>query len=280
MFLRFIAVTILSALLIGGNLPYGQEKGRDKGKDKEPPPVKLTRKGDKRALEAADRASDAYGGSGALALFRQKGQLRGILKIFTDEDTHREGSITIRFKRTLGKMDDFKRVDIELPGAPILSIGYDGEKIWGAENGQPTVLRLRAEQMFQLELINHYETLLRNRELVHELKYVGREKRSGIEVDIIDLVAGSGTPLRNFVSTKTSRVLRVEYDVALPRDERPIRIQEAYFDFRVVQNTLAPYRVERYENDRRVQEIQFTEIAFGIAIDDAVFKSADDLKSK
>ena len=97
---------------------------------------------------------------------------------------------------------------------------------------------------------------------------------------MIELVSGNGSPTRFFVSSKTSRILHIEYDVPVPREPLAIHVRESYFDFRVVQNTLVPFRVERYENDRKVQEIQFNEIAYGVTLEPAIFKSADDLKPK
>ena len=260
--------------------PAQEKPQEEKAGQKTPAPKRIQRRGDKKAIEAADRTSDAYGGIVALALFRQRGQLRGLIKLFNDDGSFREGNITIRFLRRLSKTEDLKRVDLEIPGSPILSIGFDGEKIWGAENGQSIVLRLRAEKIFQAELSKNYETLVRNRELVHELKYVGREKKSGIEFDLIDLLPPDGDPVHYSVSTKSLRILHLEFEVAMPRVDKPIQVRDSFFDFREVQNTLVPFRLERYENDRRVHEIQFTEIAYGITLEESIFKSADDLRPK
>lgn len=253
----------------------GQEKAKPEPVRKRP-----ERKGDKKALEIADRTADAYGGFAALTVFRQKGQLRGLIKVYSEAGSFREGTVAVRLMRRLGQTEDLKRIDLDLPDAATLSVGFDGDKVWGAENGEPTVLRLRAEQVFKAELTHNYETLLRNQELTHELKFVSREKKSGIEFDIVDVGNGEGSPTRFFVSSKTSRILHIEYDLSVPREPKPVRVRESFFDFRVVQNTLVPFRVERYENDHRVQEIQFTEIAYGITLDASVFKSAADLKAK
>ncbi len=278
---QLIAPLALSLALIPRQEKPAQEKPKEQNAQQTAPaPRKVQRKGDKKAIEAADHTSDAYGGIVALALFRQKGQLRGLIKIFNDDGSVREGSITIRFMRRLSRPEDLRRVDLDMPDAPMLSIGFDGERIWGAENGQPIVLRLRAEKIFQAELSKNYETLIRNRELVHELKYSGREKRSGIEFDLIDLLLPNAEQVRYLVSTKSLRILHLEYEIAIPRMEKPLQLRDSFFDFREVQNTLVPFRIEHYENDRRTQEIQFTEVAYGVTLDESVFKSADDLKPK
>jgi hypothetical protein len=225
-----------------------------------------------KAQEIVDRTVDAYGGLATLVILRQTGQLRGLIKLYTGSDNPREGEITIRFMRRFKVIDDLKRIDLKLPPAPALTLAYNGERIWGAEDGQPIVLYLRTEAAFRADLVHNYETLLRYRELGRGLKYVGREKRSGIELDVIDLVQTDGPSARYYVSVKTSRILHLEYSFSVPSVKEPVRVRESFYDFRVIQNTLAPFRVERYEDDHLVQETRFNDVTFGVQIEKPVFE--------
>jgi len=227
---------------------------------------------EKRAMEILQRTLAAYGGEASIYLLRQKGQLRGFVKVYLEDGSTREGEITIRFLHRLEKQDELRQIELRFPNAPTLVITYDGERVWGTENGAPIVLRLRTEAAFRAELKHNYETLLRYREYKAEVKYVGREKRSGIDVEVLDLTLPDGSTARYFISARTFRILHIEYDVAVPRASKPIRFRDSFYDFRVVQTTLVPYRIERYEDGRLVQEIRFTEIAYGVQIEEAQFR--------
>jgi len=227
---------------------------------------------DKKALEIVHRTIAAYGGEASVYLLRQKGQLRGFVKAYLEDGSTREGEITIRFLHRLEKQDELRQIELRFPNAPTLTITYDGERVWGTENGAPIVLRLRTEAAFRAELKHNYETLLRYREYKAEVKYVGREKRSGIDVDVLDLTLPDGATTRYFISARTFRILHIEYDVSVPLVGKPIRFRDSFYDFRVVQTTLVPYRIERYEDGRLVQEIRFTEVAYGVQIEEAQFR--------
>ena len=89
---------------------------------------------------------------------------------------------------------------------------------------------------------------------------------------VIDLKHADGSTTRYFISAKTWRILHLEYDFTIPGQEQPTHVRESFYDFRVVQNTLAPFLVKRYEDDHLVQETKFTEVTFGVQIDKAIFE--------
>ncbi|GBC81114.1 hypothetical protein HRbin10_00219 [bacterium HR10] len=249
-------IVLLAALLLtSATVPSGAQEGSDK-----------------KALEIVQRTIAAYGGEASVYLLRQRGQLRGFVKAYLEDGSTREGEITIRFLHRLEKQDELRQVELRFPNAPTLIITYDGERVWGTENGAPIVLRLRTEAAFRAELKHNYEALLRYREYKAQVKYVGREKRSGIDVDVLDLVRPDGSTTRYFISARTFRILHLEYDVTVPLVNRPIRFRDSFYDFRVVQTTLVPYRTERYEDGRLVQEIRFTEVAYGMQIEESQFR--------
>jgi hypothetical protein len=230
---------------------------------------------DKRAFEIVQRTIGAYGGLASIIFLRQKGQMRGLVKSYLDDGTTRDGEITVKFLHRLENPEDLKWMELKFRGAPALIIGYDGSRVWATEDGQPIVLRLRTEAAFKAELVHHYEALLRYQEYQVQPRYAGREKKSGIDLDIIDLTLPTGAQTRFFISTRTSRILHIEYDVAIPGQQKPVRFRDSFYDFRVVQTTLVPFRIERYEDGRLVQEIRVTEVAYGVQIEESHFKSAE-----
>lgn len=226
----------------------------------------------KKLSEILTNTTAVYGGLATLLVLRQSGQLRGLVKLYTGTDTPQEGEITIRFMRRLKVVEDLKRIDLKLPTAPSLTIAFNGAQVWGAEDGRPIVLYLRSEAAMKAELLHNYETLLRAQELEAKLEYVGEEKKSGIPLHVLDMKHADGSTTRYYISAKTWRILHLEYTFAVPSLPQPIRVRESFYDFRVVQNTLAPFRIVRYEDDHLVQEINFTEVTFGVQIDKSVFE--------
>ncbi len=227
---------------------------------------------DKKLSEIKINAAGAYGGLGTLIVLRQSGQLRGLVKLYTGTDTPQEGEITIRFMRKFKVAEDLKRIDLKLSAAPKFTIAFDGTRVWGAEEERPIVLYLRSEAAMKADLIHNYEAFLRADELGTELTYVGQEKRSGIQMHVIDAKHADGSTTRFYISAKTWRVLHLEYEFTVSSQQQPIRVRESFYDFRVVQNTLAPFRVVRYEDDNLVQETTFTEVTFGVQLDKTIFE--------
>jgi len=227
---------------------------------------------DKKLSGIINNTTAVNGGLATLLVLRQSGQLRGLVKLYTGSDTPQEGEITIRFTRKLKVAEDLKRVDLKLPTAPPFTIVYDGARVWGAENNSPVVLYLRSEAAMKAELLHNYEALLRAQELETKLEYVGEEKRSGIPLHVVSMKHADGSTTRYYVSAKTWRILHLEYEFAVSSLPKPIRVRESFYDFRVVQSTLAPLRIVRYEDDNLVQETNFTEVTFGVQIDKSVFE--------
>ncbi|MCS6806969.1 MAG: hypothetical protein RMM98_15195 [Acidobacteriota bacterium] len=227
---------------------------------------------DKKLTELKIQAAAAYGGLGTLLVLRQSGFMRGTVKLYTGTDTPQEGEITIRFTRKLKVAEDLTRIDLKLPSAPKLTIAWDGTRVWGTEDDRPIVLYLRSEAAMKAQLIHNYEAFLRAEELGTPVKYIGEEKRSGIPLHVLELRHADGSTTRYYVSAKTWRILHLEYEFSVPSQAKPIRVRESFYDFRVVQNTLAPFQVKRYEDDQLVQEYNFTEVTFGVQIDKSLFE--------
>ncbi|MBI3950049.1 MAG: hypothetical protein HY314_06305 [Acidobacteria bacterium] len=227
---------------------------------------------DKKLSEITNNAVAAYGGLATLVVLRQSGFLRGLVKLYTGNDTPQEGDITIRFSRKFKVAEDLKRIDLKLATAPKFTIAFDGTRVWGAEENTPVVLYLRSEAAMKADLIHNYEAFLRSQELGAKLEYGGEEKRSGIPLYVVDMKHADGSTTRYYISAKTWRILHLEYEFSVPSQSQPIRVRESFYDFRVVQNTLAPFRIVRYEDDHLVQETNFSEVTFGVQVDKSIFE--------
>lgn len=265
---RSLGVGLILVLVMAS--PSTGQRVQEKGQAK--PEKKTFEVQDKKAFEIVQRTIAAYGGLASIIFLRQRGQMRGLVKSYLADGTTREGEMTVKFLHRLENPEDLKWMELRFRGAPTLTIGYDGSRVWATEEGQPIVLRLRTEAAFKADLVHHYEALLRYQEYQAQPRYAGREKKSGIELDVITLTLPNGAETRFFISVRTSRILHIEYDVPIPGQEKPVRFRDSYYDFRVVQTTLVPFRVERYEDGRLVQEIRFTEVAYGVQIEESDFK--------
>ena len=79
-----------------------------------------------------------------------------------------------------------------------------------------------------------------------------------------------------FVDDTGARVTRLEFVIGETSDlfGKTVSNVEAWVfsDFRVVQGVLTPFKIERYLNDTRIEETQFTSVRYNASVKDDAFK--------
>ena len=80
---------------------------------------------------------------------------------------------------------------------------------------------------------------------------------------------------RFYVSTRTLRVLWLEYEEAPVRGATLVKYTKKFMDYRVVQQTLVPYRTVLLEDGRETQETRLLTITYGAKVDDSIFKNPE-----
>ena len=208
---------------------------------------------------------------GTLVL-QKNGTLKNNLKLISGANA-REGRSTLKFVRKPKLMEDLVILELDLPDTKF-TMGFDGEKTWALNNGEKTDLSPELSNAFRSSYAHSYEALLRYQEDGSKIEYKDTKKIASLEIDIIDLTMADGTKTRYEVSRRTGRVLYLEYETkpATP-DAKPIKYRLHYKDFKVVQNTIIiPYTTVVYENDVIVEERTVIEAAFGVQLEEKLFK--------
>jgi hypothetical protein len=117
------------------------------------------------------------------------------------------------------------------------------------------------------------EALLRYKENGSTLKLLGKNKQMGVEFNTLEMTDKVGRITRYNISTKTYRVLSAEYEQVPSNDPtaKPNRYMRKFYDYRIAQGTLVPYRIVLFENDRQIEEMNVLTVTYGIKLDESLF---------
>jgi hypothetical protein len=301
-------MAMVAALLCALLLPASSLSASAQDKDKKPAPADRARKDDgkvpsekelekekkiqekARAAEArlspvetiVELAIIAYGGRKQLETVRAGIHEEGTIRLATDQGDL-TGDFSLRSIRREKTWQDLLRVDLNLtppgaeprPGAGVkYTIAFNGASVWSAQNNQYVNPRPEADASFRAQLTHEYMALLRYKEDGSKLELVGPETVVGVDTNVIDLTNPNGEKTRFWISTKTYRVLHLEYELK-PAEAQTVtkyRISYYYSPIRVVQNTLVPVRRVMMQDGKFVQEITLNNITYSAKLDPEIFQ--------
>jgi hypothetical protein len=216
----------------------------------------------------------AYGTRVGLEQIRRNGVERGrMTRIGTDGRTE-EASYERRFIRGASADKDRVRLDQKLPTIEY-SLVYGDGRLWGIINGSAFTPREDATIEFQSQLWHGIDALLRYKENGSTVALGGKEKLEGVEYFIIDLTDKDKRRTRYFISTKTLRVLRLEYEEATQARGTSTKFMRRFYDYRQAQGTLVPYRSVFYEEGKQTQETRILTVTYGIKMEESLFQNPD-----
>ena len=158
------------------------------------------------------------------------------------------------------------RLDQEYPNARYSLIRAD-QKIFGIYNDSVFTPRDDASKTFENQTFRGIEALLRYKEDESKLELAGRDKIMAVDFYLIDVTDKAGRKTRFYVSSKTFRVMMLEYD------EDGIKYRRKFYNYNYAQGTLVPYRSVLYANDKIVEETDISTITFGQKVDEEMFKA-------
>src|SRR5262249_39977812 len=104
---------------------------------------------------------------------------------------------------------------------------------------------------------------------------VGKDKQKGIDLYILDVTDKENRKTRYYISTRSLRVLWLEYDEAPAPGATPVKYTKKFFDYRYAQQTLVPYRTILLEDGKQTQETQILTVTYGVKVDDSVFRNPE-----
>ena len=157
------------------------------------------------------------------------------------------------------------RVNQEFPNVKYALI-YDGEKMFGLFNETVFEPKEEATRAFQHQIWHGLEALLRYKENGSKVELAGREKILGVEFFIVDVIDKQNRKTKFYISTKTLRVMMLEYE------QEGTKYRRKFYDYNYAQGTLVPYRSVLWANDKQIEETRIQTITFGQKVEDTVFQ--------
>lgn len=157
------------------------------------------------------------------------------------------------------------RLDQSFPDSKF-SLVYTGDRIFGLYNDSVFTPREDASNGFQNQIWHGIEGLLRYKENESKLALFGHEKIMGVDFYLIDVTDKQSRRTRFYVSSKSFRIMMLEYE------EAGVKYRRKFYDYNYAQGTLVPYRTVLWANDKQIEETEIGTITFGQKIEDAMFQ--------
>lgn len=274
MFLRFKSFILLGFLtLVSVSFAFAQEN-TDKPAKKEK--EKKEKKNDKQsgvdlknpnAEQVAELAILVYGARENLKQIRKTTVERGKVSLVNAEGKTEQAN----YERWILRADNLEkeriRFDQEFPNAKYALI-YNGDKIFGLYNESTFTPREDASKAFENQIWRGLETLLRYKENSSKLELAGRDKLMNVEFYLLDVTDKQNRKTRFYISTKTFRVMMLEYT------ENDTKYRRRFYDYKVAQGTLVPYRTVLWANDKQIEETEIQTITFGQKVEENMFQGS------
>ena len=160
------------------------------------------------------------------------------------------------------------RFDQTFSGGEKFALVYNGEKIFGLFNDSVFTPREDASLAFQNQIWRGLEGLLRYKENEAKPELAGREKIMGVDFFLLDVTDKQNRKTRFYVSSKSFRVMMLEYEDA------GVKYRRKFYDYNYAQGTLVPYRTVLWANEKQIEEIEIGTITFGQKIEDTMFQES------
>ncbi|HEX5707526.1 MAG TPA: hypothetical protein VFX96_09540 [Pyrinomonadaceae bacterium] len=266
------ALILLACAFLSSQTP--DTSAQQQGEVKQAEAKKMGKGAEPSAETIAETVVFVYGSRPVLDQVRRTGVERGRVSRTTPEGAVEEISYERSFKRGETSEKDKVRLDQRKPTVEY-SLIYTEGRVLGVIRGTSFTPRQEEVSEFHSQRRHGLETLLRYKENGAKLTYSGKDKQRDIEMWMLDLEDKDKNRTRYFISTKTGRVLWLEYDAAAVEGEKPVKFKRTFHDYRVVQGTQVPYRTVLYANDRKLEESQVMTVTFGVKLDDERFQNSD-----
>lgn len=157
------------------------------------------------------------------------------------------------------------RFDQTFPSARYALI-YDKDKIFGIFNDSVFTPREDATKAFENQIRHGLEALLRYKENESKVALADRAKLMNVEFYVLDVTDKQNRKTRFYISTKTLRVMMLEYE------EDGVKLRRKFYDYNYAQGTLVPFRSVLWQGDKQVEETTIQTISFGQRVEEDNFK--------
>jgi hypothetical protein len=224
--------------------------------------------------EAVIAFAGAGFGRAVLTQIRRNGLERGRLTRTGGDGRSEETRYELRFVRGDKSEKDKVRFDSKTPQSEY-SLVYGDGRIFGIINGSIFTPRADATADFIAQQAHSIDALLRYKENESKLTSAGKDKHLGVDVYVIDLTDKANSLTRYFVSARTFRVLWLGYEETSPGSRTQVKYSRHFYDYRVAQSTLVPYRTVLLEDGKQTLETHILTITYGVKMEDSLFQNPE-----
>lgn len=263
-FLFILLISTSATLTFAQNVTVSKEKKDKKDEKSKQQTIDLTKVTAEQVAESAILIYGGLLGRQNLNQIRKTTFERGKLYL-TDAAGKTE---TANYERWVSRGENLNkekiRLDQTFPDAKY-SLIFNTEKIFGLYNNSVFQPREDASNGFQNQIWHGLEALLRYKENEAKPEIAGRDKVMGVDFYLLDVTDKQNRKTRFFVSSKTYRVMMLEYE------EAGVKYRRKFYDYNYAQGTLVPYRSVLWANDKQVEENDIGTITFGQKIEDTMF---------
>jgi hypothetical protein len=158
------------------------------------------------------------------------------------------------------------RADLEYPSIRYALVRSE-DKTFGLYNDAVFSPRGDATKEFENRIFHGLEALLRYKENGSTIALAGHEKILGVDYFFVDVTDKAGRKTRFYVSSKTYRVMMIDYE------EDGVKYRRKFYNYNYAQGTLVPFHTTLTANDKLVEETDVLTVTFGQKVDEELFKS-------
>ena len=280
--MRIVRSIIAPVLLIGfcfsfqisaQNDPAKTDNKKNEKKDEKKAEQSRSKSAAKNAPATVEQVAEsviliyAYpGGREKLNQIRKTEIERGKL-VFTNETGQ---LINANYQRWASRSEPGKekiRFEQELPTASY-SMVLNADKVFGIYNDSVFQPRADATEAFQNRNVHSIDALLWYKENGSKIELAGRDKILGVDYYLVDLTDKAGNKTRFYVSSKSFRVMMLDYEIGGVKHTRKFR------DYKYAQGVLVPFYSELRSGEKVLEEVQVGTVTFGQKVDDSVFAAS------
>jgi hypothetical protein len=239
-------------------------------KPKPTPKPEKTPKPDKNAPivlnvdQVAETAIIVYGSRNGMTQVKRTTYERGKMIVNYPDGSVDNATYEKRVIRGENTEKDKLRIDFVYPSVKYGMI-FNG-KISGVIDGAAFTPLDEAIASFEAQIWHSFDTLFRYKENGSTIKLDEKQKSMGVEYYVLDVTDKQQRKTRFFLSTKTLRILSMEYT------EGGVKFTKKYYDYRIAQGLLVPFRTVTFANDKQVEESSISTVTYGQKVEDSFFE--------
>jgi hypothetical protein len=226
------------------------------------------------AEQVAETVVAIYGGREGLKQIRRNGIERGRVTRVNSEGRPEESTYERRFMRGESSEKDKVRLDQKLPTQEF-SLVYGSGNTFGISNGSSFTPREDLIGDFTGQMWHGIDALLRYKENGSTVNLIGKDKQKNLDLYVLDLTDTQKRRTRYYISSKTGRILWLEYEETPAGASAPVKYQRKFHDYRYAQGTLVPYNTVLYEDGKQTQETRLLTVTYGVKMEEALFQNPE-----